>query len=519
MSARPALLRCAFAVLAALAGTAQATTTFYVTRFDDPAPDGCATNDCSLREAVLAANALDGYDNVVLDEGIYTLSRGALHVTGLGQLTLLGQGATNTKIVGDGVEPLLIVDTISALYLKSVLLAAHGQDAVHVNADGNALIRSVRILASDTPIRAIGGDSSSVGRMTIDNSEIHSAVECGRLLSCQIQNSLMLRVRNTGHSALTMTASTIDGSFDADADSGLIAGGSGAIKITDSVIRNTTLGANIASATPDHIQLLRVKYLDNAAPIHLGGASTTTLVDSLFQGNLNENGGPGALLVDAPGAECDVIGSTFLANTGSGDVGGAVAVKNSAVLRIGNSTFFNNGFTAGAAAAHARGAAIGFRMSGSDVTYLGLKNVTVVAPSIPFAGVVGTTLGGYGSGNRLTLLANDSILMGSCGLDADALADASSFYNIESGHSCGFNPEYNLLDVSADAVALGTLGDHGGPTPTFLPAPGSVAIDAGSLGPTCVAIDQRGYPRPITAYCDIGAVEVEAETIFADGFD
>lgn len=40
MSARHAFLpRCAFAVLAALAGAAQATT-FHATRFDDPMPDG-----------------------------------------------------------------------------------------------------------------------------------------------------------------------------------------------------------------------------------------------------------------------------------------------------------------------------------------------------------------------------------------------------------------------------------------------------------------------------------------------
>lgn len=41
---------------------------------------------------MLAANALDGTDNVMLGEGVYTLSRGALHFTGLGQLTLTGQG-------------------------------------------------------------------------------------------------------------------------------------------------------------------------------------------------------------------------------------------------------------------------------------------------------------------------------------------------------------------------------------------------------------------------------------------
>jgi len=32
------------------------------TRTDDPPPDGCRPDDCSLREAVIAANAGGGFD-------------------------------------------------------------------------------------------------------------------------------------------------------------------------------------------------------------------------------------------------------------------------------------------------------------------------------------------------------------------------------------------------------------------------------------------------------------------------
>lgn len=50
---------------------------------------------------------------------------------------------------------------------------------------------------------------------------------------------------------------------------------------------------------------------------------------------------------------------------------------------------------------------------------------------------------------------------------------------------------------------LGALGDHGGPTPTMLPASGNPAIGAGV---SCPATDQRGMPRPSTA-CTSGAAE------------
>jgi hypothetical protein len=50
---------------------------------------------------------------------------------------------------------------------------------------------------------------------------------------------------------------------------------------------------------------------------------------------------------------------------------------------------------------------------------------------------------------------------------------------------------------------LGAIGDHGGPTPTMLPASGSPAIGHGT---GCPATDQRGMPRSGTG-CTSGAVE------------
>ena len=47
--------------------------TFTVTRFDD-ANDGTCDSDCSLREAVIAANAAGGADTVILPAGSYDLT-------------------------------------------------------------------------------------------------------------------------------------------------------------------------------------------------------------------------------------------------------------------------------------------------------------------------------------------------------------------------------------------------------------------------------------------------------------
>ena len=62
------------AALLVLAPAASAAT-FNVTRFDDPAPNGCGATDCSLREAVVAANATTAADTVALPAGTYALTR------------------------------------------------------------------------------------------------------------------------------------------------------------------------------------------------------------------------------------------------------------------------------------------------------------------------------------------------------------------------------------------------------------------------------------------------------------
>lgn len=71
-------------------------------------------------------------------------------------------------------------------------------------------------------------------------------------------------------------------------------------------------------------------------------------------------------------------------------------------------------------------------------------------------------------------------------------------------HAVGGGPDALCTPTTTIAdPMLGALGDHGGPTPTRLPASGSPALGHG-VG--CPATDQRGMPRPSTA-CTSGAVE------------
>ena len=80
------------------------------TRFDDPVPDACRQHDCSLREAVIAANKSDAPDTIKLGKGHYRLSvpenpsddamGGDLDV--FHTATIVGKGPAKTSVDAQG---------------------------------------------------------------------------------------------------------------------------------------------------------------------------------------------------------------------------------------------------------------------------------------------------------------------------------------------------------------------------------------------------------------------------------
>jgi hypothetical protein len=125
---------------------------YTVTRFDDPAPNGCAARDCSLREALIAANVSPGPDRVVLAAGTYALSR-------------LANGAQANEAVG----PLWVRDDTDFVGV------GHGTGGTHVR-------WSDKVLADSPVFRAwAGGDGElDVGwsRMKISHGRYAGSGGC-----------------------------------------------------------------------------------------------------------------------------------------------------------------------------------------------------------------------------------------------------------------------------------------------------------------------------------------------------
>lgn len=66
---------------------------------------------------------------------------------------------------------------------------------------------------------------------------------------------------------------------------------------------------------------------------------------------------------------------------------------------------------------------------------------------------------------------------------------------------------------------LGSLDFHGGRIEGFLPLEGSPARNGGAPGTCSATEDQNGFPRPQQGACDIGALELRSEDVFANGFE
>lgn len=134
----------AFAVVAVIATTAHAAQeTYTVSRLDDPAPGACTVGDCSLREAIMAANADAVVDRILLPEGTIVLSipgttdtsgdldiKNNIEIRGIGpgESSINGQG----HIIGDRVFEIKTGSTlIDHVTIAGGIAPASPADNVH----------------------------------------------------------------------------------------------------------------------------------------------------------------------------------------------------------------------------------------------------------------------------------------------------------------------------------------------------------------------------------------------------
>jgi CSLREA domain-containing protein len=452
-------------VLAATAATAHGATIPVTTTADVIANDG----QCSLREAVLAARlnsavlgcpagSPTGEDAIALAATTYVLTlagaregggmTGDLDVGGAGQTTrVVGLGSGATAVDAAGLDRAFEVLPTSALVLEDL---------------------AVRGGAPPTP--AVGSGDAGADGAGVNNF--------GSLIVRRV-----LFTGNRAGSGASGTSGAVPGTFSGGpgGSGGAIWTGTGGPQPPRLVVIDSTFTANLAGA---------------------GGRG--------LRGGDGANGGRGgAIAID--GGSAEISGSTFSANVagpggdsntedasvgdpGRGGGGGAISVSGG-TSRVSTSTFSGNSGGAGA-----RNTDSGLQASGGDA---GAVHDPVGVGTIEYATFAGN-LRGAGSqgangiqGGRVaaSILADPA--------PACVSITASLLLNV----ALAGDPSCAGPRLDGDP-RLGPLADNGGPTPTMLPGPGSVAINA-LAGAPCPNTDQRGLPRPQLGACDAGGVEIQ----------
>jgi CSLREA domain-containing protein len=266
---------------------------FTVTRTDDPTPDGCAPGDCSLREAIIAANEDYALDTIELPSGVYPIdipdadqdddedaaATGDLDITD--DLTITGAGRTATIIEG-------------------------GTRALHVHKYATAAIfdLAVRNASRQGPGGGCGGGVRNAGTLTLANVAVTGNLFRGAGAGICNEGTITLShvtiadneaafagsgggIYNTGVATLTNT--TVSGNR-ADLGDGSGIHNSGTLTVTNSTISgnfSAISGGGIRNT--DTATLTNVTISDNSADsgggISNGSGATLTLANSIVAGN------------------------------------------------------------------------------------------------------------------------------------------------------------------------------------------------------------------------------------------
>ena len=548
------------AATAAIAGaalvsiTAAHAATITVTHYTDPPPGACDPAHCSLREAVMAANASPGADTIVLEGGTYTLtiqdaseaadgtdaSQGDLDVTDdltlrvplrLGNIATIDAGARFS--VGAGGITVSTPGTTARVF--HVVSASLAMDAVEIT--GGSADMGAGILVEDGSLNAGVSVKGNVASGTCCGGGIAAIRSNVDLTGTLVWNNAVAQCCGGGvyNESSSITANHAAQIVDNHAFGCC---GAGIHNWTDpSAGRNATLTMTNSSFTGNDVR----DCCGGAIYNEQGGPVSVTLTDVLFMNNRASDDCCGGALYSKPGATVTVTDSRLKGNTTAACCGGAI--YNRGTLWLERSSITNNSVV------NCCGGGLAAVGAASSST---LTNVTVSSnsggtepgqPALPSAGGLyldggqmqlthvtvannsgsngasGVANGDVGGASQGTLTMGRSIVADNAGAPQCLGTITSQGYNIASDSSCTLT---QASDRPATNPQLGPLTTAVPPTPgvtyEFHPvSPSGPAVDVIPLG-LCPppATDQRGITRPQDRSeapnngCDIGAIEMES---------
>jgi CSLREA domain-containing protein len=447
------------------------------------ADDGACTlpgggNGCTLREAINAANTVDGFQAITFAPSLTAAGPATITL-----LTALPELNSDLSITGPGADLLTVerssaggtpnfrIFTVNSGKTVSIsgFTAANGR-VVGPNNGGGVLNNGTLVL---TGVNLYGN--------TAAQSNVGQGGDGGGLMNF---GALTLNNCNVG-GALSSQKNTAEDGF----------GGGIWHQLGTLTVNGGSISGNIGGgvhSVQGSITLNGVTVMNNSSPF-VGGLdirTPATVINSLVSGNVANGFGAGGIYIS--GAPVVVVNSTISGNS-CNQSGGGVFMHNNASLTLVNSTIANNRSDADNTNSEGGGGI------DNDFGTLVLKN-TIVA-------------GNFRGSSPSTMPA-----------DIEGTVDSSSSFNlVGTGGSGGLVNGVNSNQVGVADAGLAPLANNGGPTLTHALLSASPALDSGSnsfvanppfTGPPFW--DQRGaaFSRIVdgpdgdaTATVDVGAFE------------
>ncbi len=440
--------------------------TFEVTRTGDPAPGNCAPSDCSLREAVLAANERAGADRIVLRntrrDYRLTIPNETLGVqedggqtgdldTSNDPLAIVHPGRGRATIRGaDGLNDRLFTAfarlRIAKLALTGGEAQGDGDSGGAIQGTGATIVVSRSRLARNTAV-ATGGAidlDEGAGRLVITRSA---------LIANRSTESTSGAIRSAEGIAITIRRSLLSRNV-ADTDGGAIRlSGTGPV-----VIRDSTIAGNRSGAAGGGIQ-------------H-DGENTLRIVNSTIADNFAESQGGGLHVRDDDTFRTTIVNSTIAGNRANGEGGGIAATGAAPQVSVNATTIVRN-------------------VADFD------DNQGIAAIG---GGLFGENADSFAVRNSIVALNRDAAL----GNDCQGIDPVDSLGNNLISTDLGCDDFDGPNDRVRSNPKLGKLKRNGGPTKTVALKKGSPAIGKAHR-PSTPNRDQRGRKRDSKP--DIGAFE------------
>ncbi len=503
---------------------------FIVTKSQDTNDGACTPEDCSLREAIIAANATPGKDQITLPSGTYRLTLKGKYenaaLTGdldiLESVDIVGAGAQQTVISG------MEADRVFDLHKGRVLIEGMTITKGRVNTGGAGIksrtgsslqLRNVVVTDNyeDGPLQngpgdfwdgGKGGGIFSEGDLDIEDSEITfnlntNADETRSTGGAGIyHHGPKDRNTPTGEFArLRMNRVLVHGNRGWGNGGGLLM-----FKYSKGEISNCHFEINKTAKTPN-----APGSLSSGGAISSYGVTNELVIrDTMIFNNWASGSGGGIENFGVLTIQRTTIDANNAHSAGSS--GGGLWTLNFNT-RIFESTISNNRATdmGGGILGGARFEMVNSTVSQNFARFGGgmtlfndfpyLINFSTIANNRASSGAGGIAVRPSAAlALQNTIFANNVLPSGTVNC-AEGGPIASLDHNLADDETCHLHGPHDLI---ANAQ-LSPLADHGGPTLTHALLTGSPAIDAATVN--CPPNDQTLYARPYGSKCDIGSYE------------